>query len=239
MSGRVINVDYSPFAGDMFGLWTRVADCLRAEFGLDDPSEGLAGLEYLEAADDWVTGEAFDPSQFSLAEFVQLNLGVVLDCSIQSQSMELHSRLSLYRYPPRPRGTPCLSVSFGTLLDRQLFPDVAQMDAEEKPKRALVHLCQSLAHATQASAFIVYTDDNTRLKPVLPEPFIQRILSWPKSSAGAEGVMRELETPPQDRVGDYNGVSRKLLPLQTLEAAWGPRPAIHELASGFVILDLL
>ncbi|MET0403996.1 MAG: hypothetical protein ABW123_16410 [Cystobacter sp.] len=239
MSGRVINVDYSPFAGDMFGLWTRVADCLRSEFGLDGPSDGLAGLEYLEDEDEWVTGEGFDPSQFNLAEFIQLNLGVVLDCSIRSQSTELYSQISLYRYPPKPRGVPCLSVSFGTILDRQLFPDVAQMKAEEKPKRALVQFCQSLAHATQASAFMVYTDDNARLKPVLPEQLIQRLLSWPESSAGAEGVMRELETPPQDRVGDYNGVSRKLLPLQTLEASWGPRPAIHELPSGFVILDLL
>ncbi|MFY0578725.1 hypothetical protein ACN28S_34515 [Cystobacter fuscus] len=235
----MINVDYSPLAGDMSDLWTRVAGCLGSEFKMQNPSDGLAGLEYLEDEEGWVTGEAFDASQFSLDEFVRLNLGLALDCSLWSHSTELHTRVSLYRYPPQPQGAPCLSVRFGTLLDRQLFPNVAQLKAEEEPKAALTRICQSLANATQATAFIVYKDDEEHLKPIDPEQFARRLLSWPKQSAGAEGLMRELETPPKERVGDYNGISRKFLSRQALEAVWGVRPTIHETTSGFVILDLL
>jgi hypothetical protein len=238
MSGRVINVDYSPFAGDMLDLWTRVANCLSEEFGMQDPRDGLAGLEYLEREDNWATGEAFDASQFSVEEFVRLNLGLVLNCSLWSHSVELQSRVSLYRYPPDFRGAPCLSVSFGTLLDRQLYPDVTQLDAEEVPKQALITLCQSLASATQADAFIVYKDDEGRLKPLEPEEFAQRLLSWPERTRGARAA-DALKMPTSEDVGKYNGISKKLLSSRSLSAAWGKGPEIHETPSGFVILDLL
>ncbi|HYO71755.1 MAG TPA: hypothetical protein VEU33_37325 [Archangium sp.] len=238
MSGRVINVDYSPFACDMIDLWTRVVDCLSAEFGLEGPRGCLAGLEYLEHEDDWTTGEAFDESQFSLEDFVRLNFGLALDCSLWSHSFELHSRVSMYRYPPNFRGAPCLSVSFGTLLDRQLYPDVTQLDAEKAPKRALINLCQALASATQAAAFTVYKDDEGRLKPLDPEEFAQRLLNWPERTLGVQAA-DVLKMPPREKVGIYNAISKELLSSQALAAAWGDGPGIRETTSGFVTLDLL
>ncbi|MBU8895143.1 hypothetical protein KRR26_05980 [Corallococcus sp. M34] len=238
MSGRSINIDYSPVDCDMVDLWTRVVECLCASFGLDDPQSCLAGLEYLEHDDDWATGEAFDESQFSLEDFVRLNLGLVLDCSLWSHSLELHSRVSLYRYPPSFRGTPCLSVSFGTLLDRNLYPDVAQANAEADPKQSLIHLCLSLASATRASAFIVYNDNEGPLVPVEPREFAQRLLSWPERNRAARSA-DEIKMPSRDDVGMYNGISRELLSRQALVSAWGEEARIRETTSGYVTLDLL
>ncbi|RJS27286.1 hypothetical protein DRW03_02630 [Corallococcus sp. H22C18031201] len=198
----------------------------------------MAGLEYLEHEDDWATGEAFDESQFSLEDFVRLNLGLALDCSLLSHSLKLHSRVSLFRYPPNFRGMPCLSVSFGTLLDRQLYPDVAQLRAEAAPKHALIQLCLSLASATQASAFIIYKDDESRLAPLDPKEFAQRLLSWPERTQGARAA-DVLTVPDRERVGRYNGISRELLSCQALVSVWGDEARIRETTSGFVTLDLL
>lgn len=238
MAGDVISISFSPFGGDLPDLWRRVTALLAADFALDLEDSEIGELVHTDDA-GWSLGAGLEGLDLSLEDFLRLSQGIVLRADLWSLGLEFHAELSFFRDPPTLAGKPCLCVSFGTILHRQLFPEIGQHNAEDHPKRALLRLCFALVETTETAAFIIESNNERLLRPVDPVEFAQFLLTRPERVARAIDMQSRLALLAE-RLGYYQGIASEYVSRAELADAWSAsgvvvREAIH----GYVTIDVL
>ena len=237
MAGSVMSISFSPFKGEMLDLWVRTTTLLSNDFSLDIEAGEIAELVLED--DGWSLGAGYADLDLSLEEFLRLSQGAVIRATLRSLGLPLHTEVSVFRDPPTLEGEPCLCLSFGTLLHRQLYPDVTQLDAEDHPRRALLHLCFKLVEAIDASAFIIEENDRRLLRPVDPAEFAQFLLARPVRTAQATEMQDRLALL-DERIGHYQGIKAAYVTRAQMAEAWtGAGGQVSESIHGYVTVDLL
>lgn len=238
MAGNVLSISFSPFHGDISDLWSSTTSLLTEDFSLDLSGAEIAELVHSDD-DGWSLGASYQDLGLPVDEFLRLSQGAVIRGALRSLGLPLHSEISFFRDPPTLSGEPCLCLSFGTLLHRQLYPDVTEPHAEDHPKRALLQLCFALAEAIGTSAFIIEDNNDRLLRPVDLKEFAQFLLSRPTRTAQATDMTSRLALL-DERIGYYQGIAPRYLKRSELAEAWHASGGkVGESIHGYVTVDLL
>lgn len=235
MSGRVISIFFSPSENTSRDLFKKVISCLAAKFGMVVSEAQICSIEYNAIDDDWVrVDSAEDDGERAFFDFAKLHEWVSIDASLWSGAIELYSRIDVHPMS-RTDNRPCVTLSFGSNLHRQLYPEWGAMQAEEGPKKALTVLCLEMAEQIGATAFLIDFNDNGLLRGIDARELAMDMLH---PEGKGEQVNYDV---PYVIPGRFMGVSDTLLSRDRLADAWGANAneVIRVTVSGYVVLDFL
>ncbi len=236
MSGRSRSAVFATESLSLVELWHGVSSCL-SEFDLEGKTSHSTLL--YESPDEWLLDEGIRPTDNNVGQLVDERMGLAIDFTV---SMSAWLYCSLFIFPSFPdasddihRRRYSVTLSFGTMLDRQLYPFSYTDPAEKAPLQDLTHLTLALASALNATAFMVIANDECTLAGLTAEA----VLSWLRAT---------WEAPHEDRsIGGIEeipgllGISTDIVSRQEFYCliGEGTKDCITESLSGYLIYDLM
>ena len=184
---------------------------------------------YLEwdANEGWSVTSAYEGTSGSLSSQCRTAKGIEINGELWSHGINFSSAISIF-HPQGDLTQPLvLHVSFGTIVDRNLFPI-----AGEKPRlkilKALQNIALTMANSIECDGFALGTtdDENESLRPL--------------NLSAVVGDFLDPSNPDIDWGDDlfYCGIKKdKISKRQIVDAGW-PSKNLEDSPSGYVIWDM-
>lgn len=155
--------------------------------------------------------------------------GVIWEGTLVSAGIPMSTRITIFALPG-PQPSSGVTVRFGTLLHRQLYPKAEQIYAESAPLFSLSRICFLLAIKLRCEGFVVSPNDEDELC----------VASATKICAGIlePDLFIEEEVPPFGEML-LAGIDSNRVKIEEVKKSWGGNEKTVAIAMGkFVVLNL-
>lgn len=229
MSGRVLSVFFTPFAEDLASLAAKIEGFLAAQAAEAAPPDDPTGWCTLtpEPGGGWAPHQPRPQDAGAWRDLLARAAGAMWEGTARLRGVDLAVRIELFGQGSYTG----LMATFGTLLHRQLYPDLGATGCAEEPASALVAFCLELCRATDGEAFLTATNDEGD-RYVLDAETLRQGVTEPDFLDHAPYPYEELRLA---------GWRARLVDRAPVAAAWGPRASevVKQTPDGFVLLNLL
>jgi hypothetical protein len=224
MSGRPIAFLFPSFS-DTQKQVGQALGCLREELVREELGDCCVLLEWDATDREWFAARPFDDEVEELPKLAAKLQGFVFHVDLISLGYEMPATISFFHPEGDSRAPLGLHIVFGTIVDRNLFPD-GSTSPEEEPNRALHHAVLALATALESEAFAIeHEEDGAAIRPL----DVGRLLRMLRHPPGGQ----DPEILPM-----LSGVSNKLITYDEMVAILQDERGLSETTSGYVLVDI-
>lgn len=224
MSGQVNTIWFTTIDDPDIRL-PQLLDVLKYEFIKEDLENCTAQLQW-DGGEGWFVSEPYEGDIKDLASAISRLQGIVMQTSLWSQGLDLPATINIFHPKGDISGPLAMVITFGTIVDRNLFPNYGESPPTPEILRALHRIALVLATALKSNGFALGTSEDTDLRPLELQPLLNEFLD----PANPDGHTRDMIF--------YCGFSTDVVQRETLVSAGTPRELLKQTTTGYVVYDM-